>query len=202
VELEKSSGLAENVELEKNSELTKNGELEKNSELATNGELEKNSELTKNGELEKNSELDKNSDLEKNSELTKNAELEKNSELEGKLELTEEIKQVEPEPEFHEEEIEEEDLEEDSEDEPEEEVHLEEKTPQLEFIDWLKSVGISVQNITTDFQDGKNLCKLVNVLGPGLIGPEYITDDALANAFLAITIAHKKIGIPPFSRCL
>jgi len=116
-------------------------------------------------------------------------------EISEKSELAQELKKVEPE--LQEEEIEEE-LEEESDDEPEEEVQVvEEKSPQMEFIDWLKSVGIPVHNITTDFQDGKNLCKLVNVLGPGLIGSDYITNNALSNASLAIAIAHKTIGIPP-----
>jgi len=70
------------------------------------------------------------------------------------------------------------------------------KTPKQEFLDWLKSVGIIVQNLTSDFQDGKNICKLVNVLEPDTIMPSQITDDALANATLAIDISSKKYGIP------
>jgi len=68
------------------------------------------------------------------------------------------------------------------------------KTPKQEFLDWLKSVGIIVQNLTSDFQDGKNICKLVNVLEQDTIMPSQITDDALANATLAIDISSKNMA--------
>jgi len=71
----------------------------------------------------------------------------------------------------------------------------EERTPQAEFLNWMQHADIPVANITTDFQDGKNICKLVNLLQPGAIAPHQVTEDAFSTTSLAIDVA-TQLGVP------
>jgi len=59
----------------------------------------------------------------------------------------------------------------------------------------MQHADIPVSNITTDFQDGKNICKLVNLLQPGSIAPHQVTEDALSTTSLAIDVA-SQLGVP------
>jgi len=45
-------------------------------------------------------------------------------------------------------------------------------------------------------QDGKILLGLCNIIKPNLVKPEQITENALANATLAINLAETEFGIP------
>jgi len=65
-----------------------------------------------------------------------------------------------------------------------------------ELLKWLRSIGIMVNDLTTDFSDGKQICNLVNKIRPGLIRPNEITNDALANVQKALDISLEEFDIP------
>jgi len=61
------------------------------------------------------------------------------------------------------------------------------------FIAWLNSIGIAVRNLTSDWQNGVMLHKLVNLLRPG-----YLQDkgNAMANVEHALQVAEEEFAIP------
>eukprot|EP01128_Nolandella_sp_AFSM9_P005943 TRINITY_DN2974_c1_g1_i1.p1 TRINITY_DN2974_c1_g1~~TRINITY_DN2974_c1_g1_i1.p1 ORF type:complete len:2256 (+),score=483.29 TRINITY_DN2974_c1_g1_i1:35-6769(+) len=64
-----------------------------------------------------------------------------------------------------------------------------------ELLKWLHSIGIDVKDLTHDWADGKQICKLVNKIQE-LIPESDITDDPLDNAQLAIDTAFDEFEIP------
>jgi len=73
-------------------------------------------------------------------------------------------------------------------------LNKKELSPQKEFINWLNSVGIPVYNLTTDFQNGENMCKLINLLEPGLF--QYDKKHILDTVNTIIETALNKFAIP------
>lgn len=77
-----------------------------------------------------------------------------------------------------------------------EKQQINQKRAKQELIEWLNSVGIPCRNLDYDWVDGKFLCKLVNILRPGIIPPADITEDYLQNAEQAIEKAYDEFDIP------
>jgi len=64
---------------------------------------------------------------------------------------------------------------------------------QVEFIEWLNKVGIPCNNLTTEWKDGKNLCKLLNLLQRGIFQP---TNNAYQTLCTVMEITKYNFGIP------
>jgi len=72
-------------------------------------------------------------------------------------------------------------------------AHQDSNKVQVEFMEWLNKVGVPCKNLTTEWRDGKNLCKLLNLLQTGIYQP---TENAYQTIAIAMEIAEKNFGIP------
>jgi len=64
---------------------------------------------------------------------------------------------------------------------------------QVEFIEWLNKVGIPCKNLTTEWKDGKNLCKLLSLLQRGIFQP---TNNAYQTLSTIMELTEYNYGIP------
>eukprot|EP00054_Salpingoeca_dolichothecata_P012832 m.71245 g.71245 ORF g.71245 m.71245 type:complete len:325 (-) comp20148_c0_seq1:52-1026(-) len=71
-----------------------------------------------------------------------------------------------------------------------------------QLLKWVAEIGSSVtddlkiKNFTTDWNDGRVICRLCNSVEPGIIPDESLTDDPLHNCQVGIHTAETKLGVP------
>jgi hypothetical protein len=64
-------------------------------------------------------------------------------------------------------------------------------------LEWANSLGIKVNNVTSDFEDGKVLCRIVDALRPGLIDMSAVDRQSpLDNVNMALNALEKHCGVP------
>eukprot|EP01127_Copromyxa_protea_P020674 TRINITY_DN6933_c0_g1_i1.p1 TRINITY_DN6933_c0_g1~~TRINITY_DN6933_c0_g1_i1.p1 ORF type:complete len:2573 (-),score=698.42 TRINITY_DN6933_c0_g1_i1:63-7781(-) len=61
------------------------------------------------------------------------------------------------------------------------------------FIAWLNSVGIMVKNLTSDWTDGEQFAKLINILRPGYLSPEPSPFNTILKG---LELAEEEFGVP------